>query len=105
MRSKAIASLAFAGRLDGIMLAPIAFDEMSSDKSFDDAAALDWLRAQPGGRITACAAGLGREWGWNRMRAGRRLKAWAVAGYINISRSGNTITVTASQSRWVSLLL
>lgn len=95
MRSKAIASLAFAGRVDGIMLAPIAFDEMSSDKSFDDVAALDWLRAQPGARITACAAGLGREWGWNRMRAGRRLKAWADAGYINISRSGNTITVTA----------
>jgi hypothetical protein len=95
VRRKAIASLAFAGRVDGIMLAPIAFDEMSSDKSFDDAAALDWLRAQPGGRITACAAGLGREWGWNRMRAGRRLKAWAVAGYINISRSGNTITITA----------
>jgi hypothetical protein len=81
--------------VDGVLLAPIVLNEMSSNKSFSDAAALAWLRAQPGGRITACAAALGREWGWNRMRAGRRLKAWAIAGHINISRSGKTITVTA----------
>lgn len=77
------------------MLAPIALDEISSDKSFDDVAALAWLRAQPGRTVRTCAAALGREWGWNRMRAARRLKAWAAAGSINVSRSGKMITVTA----------
>jgi hypothetical protein len=74
----------------------MALDKRPSDDSFDDAAALAWLRARPGGRITASAAALGREWGWNRMRAGRRLKAWATEGYI--SRSRNTIIVTRPTS-------
>jgi hypothetical protein len=78
------------------MVAPAAFDKRPSDHSFDDAEALAWLRAQPGGRITGSAAALGREWGWNRMRAGRRLKTWAAEGYI--SRSRKTIVVTRPTS-------
>jgi hypothetical protein len=49
-------------------------------RPFDDAEALAWLRSQPDGRVTASAAELARQWGWNRMRAGRRLKAWAGGG-------------------------
>ena len=51
-------------------------------RPFDDAEALAWLRSQAGGHVTANAAQLGRQWGWNRMRAGRRLKAWEAAGHI-----------------------
>jgi hypothetical protein len=60
---------------------------------FDDMEALAWLRSQPDGRVSASAAELGRQWGWNRMRTGRRLKAWQEAGYIH--RNAETITVTA----------
>src|SRR5262245_17181328 len=56
-----------------------------------EADALNWLRAQPGGRITATAAELGRHWDWNRQRVGRRLRAWAKAGHIK--RRGATVTV------------
>jgi hypothetical protein len=50
--------------------------------------ALDWLRAQPGGRVTATDAELGRRWNWRRQRVGRRLKAWAKAGRREVGRRG-----------------
>ena len=56
------------------------------------AEALAWLRSQPDGRVTANAAELGRQWGWNRMRTGRRLKAWEKAGLIR--RNAEAIIVT-----------
>jgi hypothetical protein len=64
-------------------LPPYPFDEMD---------ALAWLRSQPDGRVTANAAELGRQWGWNRMRTGRRLKAWEKAGLIR--RGAEAIMVT-----------
>jgi hypothetical protein len=63
-------------------------------RPFDDAEALAWLRSQPDGRVTASAAELARHWGWNRMRAGRRLKAWEEAGLIR--RNAEAIIVTTS---------
>jgi hypothetical protein len=63
-------------------------------RPFDDMEALAWLRSQPDGRVTASAAELGRQWGWNRMRAGRRLKAWEEAGLIR--RNAEAVTVTTS---------
>jgi hypothetical protein len=51
--------------------------------------ALDWLRQQPGGRVTMSAARLGEQWGWDRKRAWRRLNAWEAVGYIK--RRGDTI--------------
>jgi hypothetical protein len=59
-------------------------------RTIDDKAALDWLRAQPGGRTKLSDAELGRRWGWKRQRVGRRVKAWAKDG--RITRRGNTIT-------------
>ena len=59
---------------------------------FDDGEAIAWLRSQPDGRVTASAAELARQWGWNRMRAGRRLKAWQEAGHI--CRNAEEIIVT-----------
>jgi hypothetical protein len=56
--------------------------------------ALTWLRSQPEGRVTASAAELGRRWGWNRMRVGRRLKAWEKAGLIR--RNAEAIIATTS---------
>jgi hypothetical protein len=61
-------------------------------RTIDDEAALDWLRAQPGGRTKLSDAELGRRWGWKRQRVGRRVKAWAKDG--RITRRGNTITYT-----------
>jgi hypothetical protein len=63
-------------------------------RPFDDVEALAWLRSQPDGRAIASAAELGRLRGWNRMRAGRRLKAWEEAGLIR--RNAEAITVTTS---------
>jgi hypothetical protein len=63
-------------------------------RPFDDMEALSWLRSQPDGHVIASAAELGRQWGWNRMRAGRRLKAWEEAGLIR--RNAEAIIVTTS---------
>ena len=57
---------------------------MMADRPLDEAAALEWLRSQPGGRTTLPAAELGRRWGWHRQRAGRQLKAWAKAGLVTL---------------------
>src|SRR6516164_3033486 len=65
--------------------------EAVSEHSFDDAEALAWLRSQPGGTVNASAAQLARTWGWNRVRAGRRLRAWQTVGYIQ--KNGHAITV------------
>jgi len=62
-------------------------------RPFDDMEALAWLRSQPDGRVTAGAAELGRQWGWNRMRVGRRLRAWQEAGHIR--RNAEAIIVTS----------
>jgi hypothetical protein len=62
--------------------------------------ALAWLRSQPYGRVTASAAELGRQWGWNRMRTGRRLKAWEKAGLIR--RNAGAIIVTTSGTSTVT---
>ena len=62
----------------------------------DDREALTWLRSQPDGRVTASAAELGRQWGWNRMRTSRRLKTWEVEGLIQ--RSAEAIIVTPSRT-------
>ena len=51
--------------------------------------ALAWLRSQPGRRITTSDAELGREWGWNRVRVGRRIRAWAGRGLIK--RKGGAV--------------
>jgi hypothetical protein len=63
---------------------------------FSDAEAFAWLRSQVGGSVAASAAGLGRQWGWNRVRASRRLKAWQVAGHIR--RRGHKIVVIGGVS-------
>jgi len=61
---------------------------------FDEMEALAWLRSQPEGYLTISAAELGRQWGWNRMRTSRRLKAWEQAGLIR--RNTEAIIVTGS---------
>jgi hypothetical protein len=63
-------------------------------RPFDDLEAQAWLRSQPDGRVTASAAELARQWGWNRMRAGRRLKAWQDDGQIR--RNAEEIVVTTA---------
>ena len=60
----------------------------------DDLEALTWLRSQPEERVAVNAAKVGRQWGWNRMRTSRRLKAWEQAGLIR--RNAEAITVTGS---------
>ena len=40
--------------------------EIAPIRPLDEAAALDWLRSQPGGRTNLPAAELGRRWGWPR---------------------------------------
>jgi hypothetical protein len=63
-------------------------------RPLDEAAALEWLRGQPGRRTNLPLAELGRRWGWQRQRASRRLKAWQKAGLV--TRRGNVITVADS---------
>jgi hypothetical protein len=69
-------------------------------RPFDEREALAWLGSQPAGVVTASAAELGRRWGWNRMRAGRRLKAWEKAGLIR--RNAEAIIATTSVSSTVT---
>ena len=66
--------------------------EATPPPPFDEMQALAWLRSQPEGVVTASAAELGRRWGWNRMRAGRRLKVWEKAGLIR--RNAEAIIAT-----------
>lgn len=66
-------------------MAPMAEDAATADRTYDtsdniapirvldEAAALEWLQAQPGGRTKLAAAELVRRWGWPAQRAGRRL--------------------------------
>jgi hypothetical protein len=60
----------------------------------------DRNHSQPEGIVTASAAELGRRWGWNRMRTGRRLKAWEKAGLIR--RNAEAIVATASVTSTVT---
>jgi hypothetical protein len=69
-------------------------------RPFDEMEAMAWLRSQPEGAVTANAAELGRRWGWNRMRAGRRLKAWEEAGLIR--RNAEAIIATTSVTSTVT---
>jgi hypothetical protein len=69
-------------------------------RPFDEGEALTWLRSQPDGRVTANAAELGRRWGWNRMRTGRRLKAWEQAGLT--CRNAEAIEVTKAVTSTVT---
>jgi hypothetical protein len=74
--------------------------ETAPARPLDDMDALAWLRSQRDGRVTASAAELGRKWGWNRMRTGRRLKAWQEAGHIR--RNAEAIIVTTSATPTVT---
>jgi hypothetical protein len=59
-------------------------------RPFEEEAAIAWLRAQPGGRTDLSDADLGRRWGWNRKRVGRRLRGWNKAGLV--TRKGGVTT-------------
>jgi hypothetical protein len=63
-------------------------------RPLDETAALNWLRAQPGGHTNLSAAELGRRWGWHRQRVWRRLRAWTKAGLV--TRRGNTVKAVTS---------
>jgi hypothetical protein len=52
---------------------------------------LDWLRAQPGGRVTMSNAELGREWNKHREQVRRWVNGWCDAGLVK--RRGDTVTV------------
>jgi MarR family len=68
----------------------VAFD--TRPKQLSESEALDWLRAQPGGRAQVSNAALAERWGWTRYRVARRLKEWQAAGLI--TRRGKAWAVT-----------
>jgi hypothetical protein len=51
--------------------------------------ALQSLRSQPGGRITATDAELGREWSRHWSKVGKWMRAWGNAGLVK--RKGNAV--------------
>src|SRR5258708_2003505 len=51
-------------------------------RPLDEAAALAWLRSQPGGRTNLPAAELARRWGWQRYNVTRRLQRWRKDGLV-----------------------
>jgi MarR family len=65
-------------------------DNVTALRPLDEAAALAWLRSQPGGSITLPAAALARRWGWPEHRARRRLNAWQKSGLVR--RRGRAVT-------------
>jgi hypothetical protein len=60
-------------------------------RPLDESEALSWLRAQPGGRISARPGELGRRWRWHHRTVSGKLNAWARDGII--TRRRNSITV------------
>jgi hypothetical protein len=66
-------------------------------RPLDEEAALDWLRAQPGGSTTLPAAALARRWGWPEHRARRRLNAWHRDGLVR--RRGRVVVAVAGAVR------
>jgi hypothetical protein len=64
--------------------------EVTPLHSFDDAAAIEWLRAQ-GGSTKLKPGELGRLWGWDKMKVGRRLSFWERRGVV--TRKRNTIAI------------
>jgi hypothetical protein len=71
-----------AGASEASARTTLASGEREAVRSLDDAAALDWLRQQPGGSTNLSPAALGLAWGWRPQRVGARLKAWRVAGLV-----------------------
>jgi MarR family len=55
---------------------------MQPVRPLDEAAALNWLRSQPGGRTNLPAAELARRWGWQRYNVTRRLQRWKKDGAV-----------------------
>jgi hypothetical protein len=69
----------------------VAFD--TRPKQLSESEALDWLRAQPGGRAQVSNAALAERWGWTRYRVARRLKEWQAAGLITKRGKAWAVTV------------
>ncbi len=67
---------------------------------FTDEQALAWLLACPQGRIETTVSDLARHWGWNRTKVFRRLRRWAVDGYIvrALEPSGRSVITATSRS-------
>src|SRR5262245_15230948 len=74
----------------GEMAKVVAFD--AGPKQLSEIEALDWLRAQPEGRISANNSVLAERWGWPRQRVSRALRVWQAEGLI--TRSGKILLVT-----------
>jgi MarR family len=68
----------------------VVADNITAIRPLDEAAALAWLRSQPGGSIKLPAAALARRWGWPEHRARRRLNAWQKSGLVR--RRGRAVT-------------
>jgi MarR family len=77
----------------------VAFD--TRPKQLSESEALDWLRAQPGGRAQVSNAALAERWGWTRYRVTRRLKEWQAAGLI--TKRGKAWVVTAKDEAPVAV--
>jgi hypothetical protein len=72
-------------------------------RPLDEAAALDWLRTQPGGSTTLPAAALARRWGWNERRTRRRLDAWQKSGHVR--RRGRAVMAVGGDVRPLEVTL
>jgi hypothetical protein len=68
-----------------------------ADISPEDKAALTWLAAQPGGAVKMSAAEFGRNVGWSRQKAGRRLDSMAKSGLV-VRRAG---VITLNKERTI----
>jgi hypothetical protein len=60
----------------------VAAPNVTPIRPLDEAAALAWLKTQPGGRTDLPAAELARRWGWQRYTVTRRLQRWSRDGLV-----------------------
>jgi hypothetical protein len=70
----------------------VAARNVTPIRPLDEAAALAWLKSQPGGRTDLPAAELARRWGWQRYTVTRRLQRWRKDGLV--ARRGRFIIAT-----------
>jgi hypothetical protein len=71
-------------------------------RPLSDSEALDWLRSQPGGRISAKPGALGRRWNWHHRKVSGRLSVWSRQGLITKRRNSIAVVDITTTPRRVA---
>jgi hypothetical protein len=68
-------------------------------RPLEEAAALEWLKAQPDGRTAASQAELARRWGLSRHQVSRRITSWMKRGLVRKDKGGALVATQSTERR------